>query len=306
MRSLKKISFGSMVLIAVGVMLLGSSTLQAFASNRNGNPFGNGTFFQNTGTFSAVIRGQNLSGTMLFSTGYTQSTNGASNNQSSGSCVISYLGSDDGITTPAGVYYGNASGMWNPSSSAISGQFWGSYMLSGTNQNTNWPEIYNTNFPRLVSVYTNQVLTNTNVDPFTGATNVTTTNVLMTNYLSIEPMGSNNFNNSAMMNGYFDGSVQNNYPNQTFSGQGTITQQQLFPPQQGLSANTTNADGTTNYNQEGSLPVQMASNLQILVTVTGLRISDAYSTFNTVSNNVPWAFTTYTVTNIPSQQGGLN
>jgi hypothetical protein len=309
MRSLKKISFGSMVLIVAGVMIFGSSALQAFASNRNGNPFGNGTFFQNNGTFSAVIRGQNLSGTMLFSTGYSQSTNGGTNSDSSGSCVISYLGSDPQDTNNfvlPGLYHGNAAGMWDPSSGTISGQLWGSYKMSGTNSATNWPEIYNTNqFPVIIPIVTNVILTNTVIDAVTGNTNYITTNVIVTNTLAVEPLGSNNFNDSAMMNGSFDGSVQNSYPNQTFSAQGTIMQQQLYPPQQGLNAYTTNADGSTNYNQEGSLPVQMSAPLRIPISVTGLRISDAYSTFNTVSNNVPWAFTTYTATNIPSKSGGL-
>ena len=176
--------------------------------------------------------------------------------------------------------------------------------MSGTNSSTNWPEIYNTNqFPVLISVVSNTILTNTVIDAITGNTNYITTNIPVTNTLAIEPVGSNNFNNSAMMNGSFDGSVQNKYPNQTFSAQGKIMQQQLYPPQQGLSAYTTNADGTTNVNQEGSLPVQMAAPLAINVSVSGLRISDSYSTFNTVSNNIPWAFTTYSATNITAQKG---
>jgi hypothetical protein len=312
MRSPVSSPLGSLALVAAGCVLFGTSSLQAFASNRNGNPFGNGTFFQNNGTFSAVIRGTNLSGTMLFSTGYSQSTNSGASNNSSGSCVISYLGSDDGSTAP-GVYNGNAAGMWDPSAGTISGQFWGSYQMSGSNSSTNWSEMYNTNsFPVPINIVSNVVIpptagsiSNGIVIPGAPGTNYTVTNVLY-----IEPIGSNNFNNSAMMNGSFDGNLQNKYPNQTFSAQGQIMQQQLFPPQQGVGASNTIYDPNTGgssvvYNQEGTLPVQMAAPLAINISVTGLRISDAYSTFNTVSNNVPWAFTTYSLTNIPSKSGGL-
>lgn len=263
------------------VILACSPQSHAGASNKNGNPFGNGTFFQNTGTFSAVIRGENLSGTMLFSTGVNSvgSTNGGTTSSSGGSCVISYLGSPDGLTAP-GVYNGNSAGMWDPSSGSISGQFWGSQMLSGTNSTTIYPEIYNTtasggNFPFPIMVVSNNV----------------------TNTIYVEPKGSNIFQDSVMMNGTFGGSVQNKYPNQTFSAQGMIAQQQLYPQQQGTNANPPYSEGTT--------PVQMSAPLYIPVTVQGLRISDSYTSFSTISNAVPYTFTTYTVTNIPSQQGGL-
>jgi hypothetical protein len=300
----------------------------AGASNKNGNPFGNGTFFQTTGTFSGVIRGQNLSGTMLFSTG--ASTNGGTNS-SGGSCVISYVGyTDTNGTVNPGVYNGNAAGMWDPSSGSISGQFWGGSTLSGTNSTVIYPEIYNTNtFPALVPIITNQlqdiieVVTNSTLTVIgtngTGeniiSTNVTIstivigqTNVLLTNYIYVEPVGSNSFKNSVFMNGNFDGSVQNKYPNQTFSAQGMISQQQLSPPGQGYDAQSINYDPvtdtyTTNYNQEGSLPVQMAAPLKIPVSVQGIRVSDTYTSFNAISNAIPYSITTYSITNASSLQG---
>jgi hypothetical protein len=319
MRSPIPTSLGSLALVAVGLVLFGSSNLLAGASNKNGNPFGNGTFFQTTGTFSSVIRGQNLSGTMLFSTG--ASTNFANTN-SSGSCVISYLGSPDGTIQP-GVYRGNAAGMWDPSSGTISGQFWGSYLKSGTNSFTNWSQAYNTNvitkvlpdgsttnvyeFPVIVNIVSNVVIpptagsiSNGIVIPGAPGTNYTVTNTLY-----LEPYGANSYNDAAMMNGSFDGYVQNKYPNQTFTAQGSIAQQALAQQQQGYNAFTTNADGSsTNYNQEGTLPIQMALASNIPVTLQGLRISDAYSDFSTISNSIPYAMTTYGVTNVPSQQGG--
>lgn len=55
--------------------------LHAGASNKNGNPFGNGTFFSNSGTFSAIERSSNgFLGVLQFSTFTTNaSTNSLTN-----------------------------------------------------------------------------------------------------------------------------------------------------------------------------------------------------------------------------------
>jgi hypothetical protein len=298
MRTPNFYSLNSLALIAVGLVSLGTSQVQAGASNKNGNPFGNGTFFQTTGTFSAVIRGQNLSGTMLFSSGVNTSTNGGTNS-SGGSCVISYLGSEDGSVAP-GLYNGNSAGMWDPSSGSISGQFWGGYTLSGTNSAVVYPEIYNTNnYPVPINVVSNVVIpptagaiTNGVVVPGAPGTNYTVTNIIY-----VEPIGSNSFKNSVFLNGSFNGSIQNKYPNQTFSAQGGVAIQQLYPPRQG-----TNADGSTNY--AGSVPVQMAAPTKVNISVQGVRISDTYSSFNLISNAIPYSITTYSITNITSLQQG--
>ena len=257
------------------------STLHAGASNKNGNPFGNGTFFSNSGTFSAVIRGENLSGTMLFSTGVNDS--GAASNGptamspgTGGSSVIVFQGN---------TYQGNAAGMWNPSSGTVSGQFWGGQTLSGSNSSTVFPEVYpgvDTNtWPLILNVQSNQLITYTNTN--TGSTYYS--NVVVTNTIAIEPVGTNVYQDSVYMNGSFQGQMQNSYPNQTFTAFGTAQQQQLAPP--------ANGSGT-----EGSTPVQYSPLLNIPVTVQGVRISDTYTTFNSISNAVPYTFTSYTMTNI--------
>ena len=267
-----------LALLLVGSAVVFAPQLHAGASNKNGNPFGNGTFFQTTGTFSAVIRGENLSGTMLFSTGVN--TNGAVTNTSGGSTTISFLGSPNGGR--AGMYIGNAAGMWDPSSGSISGQLWGSQSLSGSNSTTVYPQMYNTNFPFPVSTISNTIITNEVID-ITGVTNFITTNLVTTNTIYVEPVGSNTFNDAAMISGNFSGATQNNYPNQTFTAQGTLIQQELSPQ----VVDTT----------EGTTPVQMAADLVIPVTVQGVRVSDNYSTFNAVSNSVPYSMTTYSITN---------
>jgi hypothetical protein len=275
------------------------SDLQAGASNKNGSPFGNGTFFQTTGTFSAVVRGVNLSGTTIFSTG--ANTN-STNSSSSGSTTISYLGSDG---ARAGIYIGNATGFWNPSSGSISGQLWGGLRLSGSNSTTIWPEIYNNSnnanwpgvtnpnapsFPVLVQTESNVVIPpQVILNPITGAPIIVPgTNFVVTNNIYVMPYGSNSFNDTAYMSGNFSGNTENSYPNQTFTAQGTLVQQQLAPQVADTS--------------EGTVPVQMAPDLQIPITVQGIRVSDTYSAFNTISNSVPYGWTTYSITNFATFQ----
>jgi len=260
--------------------------VQAGASNKNGSPYGNGTFFRTTGTFSSVVRGENLSGTMLFSTGL--STNSATTN-SSGSAVIVYQGY---------TYRGNAWGMWDPSSGSVNGEFQGGQMLSGTNGTTIYPEIYNTNFPVPITTLTNSTITVTGfiTNGLSVTTFTSTTNVVLTNTIYVEPIGTNSFQDAVYMNGSFNGQTQNKYPNQTFTAQGQITQQQLYPQQITQGTNT---------GAVGTQPVQMAAPLNIPITVQGVRISDTFADFATISNAVPYSMTTYSITNIPSQNGGL-
>jgi hypothetical protein len=189
--------------------------------------------------------------------------------------------------------------MWDPSSGSVNGQFQGGQMLSGTNGTTIWPEIYNTNiFPVPIQTFSNSTITVTGF--ITNGLNVvevtSTTNVVLTNTIYVMPIGTNSFQDAVYMNGSFNGQTQNKYPNQTFTAQGQITQQQLSPQQITQSTNT---------GAEGTQPVQMAAPLNIPITVQGVRISDSFSDFSTISNAVPYSMTSYSITNIPSLTGGL-
>lgn len=127
------------------------------------------------------------------------------------------------------------------------------------------------------------------VDIF-GATNSYATNIVTTNTIYVMPFGSNSFNDTAAISGNFSGYTANSYPNQTFTAQGTLVQQQLQPQVVDTG--------------EGTVPVQMAPDLQIPITVQGMRISDNYYSFNTISNSVPYSVTTYSVTNFVMGMGG--
>jgi hypothetical protein len=62
----------------ISFLFVGGLNLHAGASNKNGNPFGNGTFFNTTGTFTGVLRGQDLVGVTQFSTTTNASLTGGS------------------------------------------------------------------------------------------------------------------------------------------------------------------------------------------------------------------------------------
>lgn len=51
------------------VVLIVSPRIQAGASNKSGNPFGNGSFFPTAGTFNGVLRGVDIVGVTAFTTG---------------------------------------------------------------------------------------------------------------------------------------------------------------------------------------------------------------------------------------------
>lgn len=67
--------------IFLAASLIGSSTLRAGASNKSGNPFGNGTFFPDSGNYSGIVRGTNgFLGVVQFATSATStSTNTLTN-----------------------------------------------------------------------------------------------------------------------------------------------------------------------------------------------------------------------------------
>ena len=277
------------IALAALIVSIFSTNLHAGASNKNGNPFGNGSFFSNTGTFSAVVRGSNLSGTVYFSTGVD--SNATSTNSSSGSSEIVY----EGYT-----YYGNADGSWSPSSSQISGQISGGQSLSGVQSTTVGSSepptsIYITNS---TSATNNAVVTNiTTTTSVTTTTNVagditystntiitsvpsvlqTFSNSTVTNTLLVSSVGQNSFNDVLYMNGSFFGKMDNNYPNQTFSAYGTVIQQQISQ-------------------QTGGTQSAKVASVTIPIYLSGIRISDTISQFSTIPNTVPYSTTTYSLT----------
>jgi hypothetical protein len=106
----------SLALLLLGTTLAFAPTLHAGGSNKNGNPFGNGSFFPNTGTFSAIERSSNgfLGVLQIVTSSTNTSTNALAN---SGIATVyangqQYIGSSFGIIDPnsgtlAATYSGN-------------------------------------------------------------------------------------------------------------------------------------------------------------------------------------------------------
>jgi hypothetical protein len=88
--------------------LLASSHLQAGSSNKSGNPYGNGTFFPDSGTFSAIVRGTNgYLGVMQFSTTAAASTNSTTNSTGNGVATV-YAYGEQFTGTANGVVSGSS------------------------------------------------------------------------------------------------------------------------------------------------------------------------------------------------------
>jgi hypothetical protein len=83
--------------LVLGLIISTSSETLAFGG-APGGPFSNGSYFPNDGTFSAVVRGVNLTGTLQFSTSSNASSTGMASIYFDGD---SYLGNSQGANNPA-------------------------------------------------------------------------------------------------------------------------------------------------------------------------------------------------------------
>ena len=156
-----------------------------------GGPFSNGSYFPNDGTFSAVVRGENLSGTVQYS---TTSGSGETRVGSTGVSTIYYNGD---------TYLGNSQGAYNPQASTMAVNFQAD--VQGQGQNSISVQTPVTTFGTSTS---NGVVTNTSTTTFQ-----TTTQIL--------------YFDSLYLNGYAECKVANAFPNQKFSGSGEAEFQQL-------------------------------------------------------------------------------
>lgn len=149
------------VLTGLMVMLLGVSHLQAGTSNKNGNPFGNGTFYNTAGTFTGVLRGVNIVGVTQFST--------STNTVISGGALYVYNANIGAYDDTLGVY-----ATLDPSSPTLTA---------------------------LIMPATANAIAYTNTAFGTGASN-----------------------NLSAGGGYFSASLSTKPPNQTYSGNGNLTE----------------------------------------------------------------------------------
>jgi hypothetical protein len=190
-----------------------------------GGPFSNGSYFPNDGTFSAVVRGENLTGTVQFST-------------TAGSGKITELpvdgGGGAGSTGVSTIYYdgdtylGNSQGAYNPQASTMTVNFQAD--VEGQGQNT-------------ITVQTPVTTTETTnvINPATGQ--VTPVQTSQTEFVATREIL---FFDALYLNGVAECKTSNAFPNQKFTGSGEAEFQQLV------------FDGNTPFLDAVSLPISVS------------------------------------------------
>jgi hypothetical protein len=243
--------------VLAAIALASPQRLQAFGGPPGG-PFGNGSYFPNDGTFSAVMRGTNLSGTLQFSTSegsgpvpssVRETTTGIGNSAQTSTVSSSGLGGV-GSTGVAFIYYngstyeGNSQGSINPTNSEMNINFQAS--APGQGQQT---------------IVVQEAITTNG----TSTTNGTVTNTSQTQFVTTRQI---NYFDSFYLNGYADCKTSNSFPNQKFKGRGEVVTKQL---------ETVGGNVEPYILQSAPLPV----------SVYGVRLSNISSSFNSLPVQQP-------------------
>jgi hypothetical protein len=258
--------------LAIGFLFSSATEAPAFGGPPGG-PFSNGSYFPNDGTFSAVVRGENLTGTLQFSTtagsgpsapttstttsvegfgvnaSQTQSTAGSGGVGSTGIATIYY----DGDT-----YLGNSQGSLNGQSSTMAVNFQVDAQGQGEQQS-------DTN----IIVDLGDLITETTTIDANGNPVIVR---IVTPQREITTGTTITYFDSLYLNGFANCKTSNAFPNQKFEGDGEAEFQQLV-----FNGNTPFLDAVT-------MPIY----------VTGVRLSDTAATFN-VSDVRPPSYNEFTV-----------
>jgi hypothetical protein len=245
--SFRPISFAG--LLTLTIALTSPSRVEAFGGPPGG-PFGNGSYFPNEGTFSAVVRGENLAGTLQFST--TSNAGPVNSTTANGSTSTSGTGGvgSTGVSTiyyNGDTYLGNSQGSINPEASTMSINF----QAGAEGQGQQSFEIESpVTIPKEVIV----------LNPITGVSTIETVNET-----TIRPVREVLYFDSLYFNGSAECETSNAFPNQKIEGTGEAEFQHLV------------FGGDSPFLDAVSMPI----------TVTGVRISDTSSAFATRSVRPP-------------------
>jgi len=198
----------------------------------NGSPFSNGTFFSNNGTFQTTVRGVNLSGVATFSTGSSNST--SSNSTSAGSFTVSYQGLS---------YTGNVDATMDAPGGTIAATMEASIARGGNGTATetlssSWET---TGSGNTLSGGTAVTLQTTTVETVTDNTaNVPAGGIVITTTTTTAPVtitlpqtaadvmgwvdevATSKYMDTLYTSGSFTAKLKNSYPNQIFSGKGSM------------------------------------------------------------------------------------
>ena len=178
--------------LVLGFVLSSSSEAHAFGGPPGG-PFSNGSYFPNDGTFSAVVRGENLTGTLQFST-----TAGAGSDAFVGTGGLGSTGVAT-IYFDGDTYQGNSQGALNPESSGMNITFQAA--AGGRGEGT--------------------------IDIDVRYSTSSTTNGTTTTSEQVLPLKTVEYFDSKTINGYANCKTKNAFPNQKFQGSGKAVVEQL-------------------------------------------------------------------------------
>jgi hypothetical protein len=249
------------VLTATSIALLATpSRVQAFGGPPGG-PFSNGSYFPNDGTFSAVVRGENLTGTLQFSTTAGAGPSPAAPaapaaaDGAAGAPQAAGAGSTGGVgsTGIATIYFngdtfrGNSQGASNPVASSMTVNF----QAGAQGQGEQTIEVQT---PVTTSETTNVI------NPLTGQ--VTPVQTTQTQFI---PTRQIIYFDALYINGVAECKTSNAFPNQKFQGTGEAEFQQLV--------------------FSGATPFFDA--IRFDISVTGVRLSNTASAFATTDVRPP-------------------
>jgi hypothetical protein len=178
--------------LVLGLIISTSSETLAFGG-APGGPFSNGSFFSNEGTFSAVVRGENLTGILQFSTtaGAGAAFQIVTEDPTTGSPTLLDTNSGRGSTGVATIYYdgdtyiGNSQGALDPQASTMTVMFQADSRQQG------------------------QSTQDISIEEVTTSGNTTKVNESQLNYFD-----------SLYINGSANCKTSNAFPNQKFQGDG--------------------------------------------------------------------------------------
>jgi len=267
------------------LLLAGSAfqSVQAGASNTSGNPFGNGSYFPNEGTFQAVFRGVNLTGVTTFSTVASGSIQALTVQTGSNSFQTSYLAPGSFTITREGtVYSGNISAAFQ-STTQVGAVMAASTLRQGggTINNTLDAPLTTTSTSTFATTGSNAFASETsqsganppgtNTSTF-NSTSAGSNDTLVSGTSSIgNSIGTATYSDVLQASGSFTANLSPSYPNQSLKGNGSFEFSQL----------------------DFSTVVPTLKKETVNFSVSGVRTSNTISSFSAQSASQAYINTTY-------------
>jgi len=265
----KTLSFGLLTLFLVVLLPIATSPVAFASAGSNSNPYSNGTFFTNEGTFQTTIRGKNLTGVATFSTGDAAAAVIPSGSFTVAYQGLTYTGNVDASIDPAGgtVAATMEASITRQGSGTVTDTLSSSYVPTGTQNVSGGTAVVN--LPDQVTV----------VDA-PPALPVTTTVSGLTQTISlpdstaptygwVDEIGTTKYQDTTYASGSFTAKLQNSFPNQIFKGKGKMA--------------------FTAINFDLSPPALVTTSVNI--SVKGVRISDTAQTFTDQTVQAPSVIT---------------